>query len=126
MVYTEPITAEELIQHIEKKNDINITKDILVVGCSVCANISSSYFQESKGILGAIRIMMFGNVAGIAWGSFVNRFRKEEEADERSSLLYEIGIILATIIYLPIALIHALLAKLFRVATIKFKDVEKK
>ena len=44
MVYTEPITAEELIQHIEKKNEINVTKDILIVGCSVCANISYSYY----------------------------------------------------------------------------------
>ena len=122
MVYTEPITAEELIQHIEKKNDINITKDILIVGCSVCANISSSYFQESKGILGAIRIMMFGNVAGIAWGSFFNRFKKDKEKDERSGLPYEIGIMLGTVIYLPIALIHALLAKLFRIPIIKFKS----
>lgn len=48
MVYTEPITAEELIQHIEKKNDINVTEDILIVGCSVCANISCSYYQGAK------------------------------------------------------------------------------
>ena len=76
--------------------------------------------SEAKGILGAIRIMMFGNAAGVAWGSFVKRFKKEE-ADERSGLLYEIGMVVGTIIYLPIALIHALLAKLFKIPTIKFK-----
>lgn len=82
--------------------------------------------KKAKGILAAIRIMMFGNAAGIAWGSFVNRFKKGEKADERSGLLYEIGMVLTTIIYLPIALIHTLLAKLFRISTIKFKDVEEK
>ena len=77
--------------------------------------------KEAKGILASIRIMMFGNVAGIAWGSFVNRFKGEP--DDRSNLPYEIGIILCTIIYIPIALIHALLAKLFNRPTIKFKTV---
>lgn len=48
MVYTEPITAEKLIQQMEKKNNINVTKDILIVGCSVCANISCSYYQGAK------------------------------------------------------------------------------
>lgn len=78
--------------------------------------------EEAKGILGAVRIMMFGNAAGIAWGSFVNRFKREEEADERSALLYEIGMVLTTLLYLPIALIHALLAKIVRTPTIKFRD----
>lgn len=77
--------------------------------------------DQAKGILAAIRIMMFGNAAGIAWGSFVNRFKKDEEADERSSLLYEIGIMLATIVFMPIALVHALLAKVFGISTINFK-----
>lgn len=76
--------------------------------------------KEAKGILASIRIMMFGNAAGIAWGSFVNRF-KRQESDDRSTLPYEIGMVLTTIIYLPIAIIHALLAKLFRRPTIKFK-----
>lgn len=82
--------------------------------------------RQAKGILGAIRIMMFGNAAGIAWGSFVNRFKKKEETDVRSGLVYEIGMIFVTIIYLPIALLHALLGKLLRRPTIKFKTVEKK
>ncbi|ABE51396.1 carboxymuconolactone decarboxylase family protein [Methanococcoides burtonii] len=77
--------------------------------------------REAKGILASIRIMMLGNAAGIPWGSFVNRFKGKP--DNRSSLPYEIGMILCTIIYLPIALIHALLAKLFNRSTIKFKIV---
>lgn len=48
MVYTEPISTEELINHIEKKNETCVTNDILIVGCGVCANISCSYFQNSK------------------------------------------------------------------------------
>lgn len=76
---------------------------------------------KAKGILGAIRIMMFGNSAGVAWGSFVSRFRKKEEVDQRSSLLYEIAMMLATFIYLPLAFIHALLAKQFRVSTVPKK-----
>jgi len=45
MVYTEPLTVEELIQSIEKENNLGITKDILIVGCSVCANISCSIYR---------------------------------------------------------------------------------
>ena len=78
--------------------------------------------KEAKAILGAIRIMMYGNAAGIAWGSFVNRIKREEEKDERSNLLYEIGMMLTTIIYIPIALVHVILAKLFRAKLIKFKE----
>ena len=92
--------------------------------------------REAKGILGVIRVIMFGNAAGVVWGSFLDRFKKEtgtgtgtgtgkeKETDERSSLLYEIGMILGTFIFLPIALIHALLAKLLRRPVIQFKAAE--
>lgn len=80
--------------------------------------------KEAKGILGAIRIMMFGNAAGVAWGSFVSRLKKEAKVDERSDLFYEMGMILATIVYLPIALVHTLLAKLVRTPAIKFNDAD--
>ncbi|MDY0387788.1 MAG: carboxymuconolactone decarboxylase family protein [Methanolobus sp.] len=83
-------------------------------------------FRKAKGILGTIRMIMFGNAAGAAWGSFVNRLKKEEKADDRSNLLYEIGMILVTFIYLPIALIHTISTKLFRIHIIKFKSVGKK
>ena len=79
--------------------------------------------EKARGILGAIRIMMLGNAFGIPLGSFLNRFKKGEEADERSGLLYEIVMIPASAVYLPIALIHALLAKIFKRPTIKLKGV---
>lgn len=77
--------------------------------------------RQAKGILAAIRVMMFGNAAGVPWSSFVNRFKGKP--DNRSNLPYEIGMILCTIFYPPVALIHALLAKLFKRPTIKFKTV---
>lgn len=57
--------------------------------------------REAKGILGVIRIIMFGNTAGVAWGSFVNRFKKDGETNQRSTLFYKIGMILGMIIYQP-------------------------
>jgi len=45
MIYTEPVIVEDLIQSIEKKNILGVTKDILIVGCSVCANISCSLYR---------------------------------------------------------------------------------
>lgn len=42
MIHTEPIAIEKLIQRIEDKNDFCVTKNILIVGCAICANISSS------------------------------------------------------------------------------------
>ncbi len=42
MIHTEQIAIEKIIQNIENKNDIGITKNILIVGCGICANISSS------------------------------------------------------------------------------------
>lgn len=76
---------------------------------------------RAKGILAAIRFIMFGNSLGIAWSSFVNRFRGKP--DERSTLLYELGMVFSTIFLIIGASIHALVAKLiFRVPVITFKS----
>ena len=75
--------------------------------------------KKAKGILASIRIMMLGNAVGIPWSSFINRFKGKP--DERSSLVYEISLILGTIIFLPITLIHAFVAKLFNRSSIEFK-----
>ena len=77
-------------------------------------------FKKAKSILAAIRVIMFGNVAGVPWGSFLHRFKKEGEIDERSNLSYEIAMILATVIYLPIGVVHVLLSKIFGRNLIKF------
>lgn len=81
--------------------------------------------KKAKGILGAIRIMMFGNAQGIAWGSFLDRFKKGKKKDPRSNIFYELGMMLAMFIYPFIAIIHVLLAKLFRRPAIKFKATKK-
>jgi len=73
---------------------------------------------KAKGILGAIRMIMWGNAYGIAWSSFLNRFKGK--ANNRSNLIYELGMVINTIIYLPIALFQALLAKFFKVPIIRF------
>lgn len=73
---------------------------------------------KAEGILGAARIMMLGNTYGVAWSSFFNRF--QGNPDKRSSLLYELGMVLCTLVFILIALIHALLANLFRTPLIRF------
>jgi len=72
----------------------------------------------AMGILAAIRMIMMGNVYGIAWGSFFGRFRKK--ADARSNLLYELGIMLCSILFVPIGLLHAGILRLLKVPVIKF------
>jgi AhpD family alkylhydroperoxidase len=66
---------------------------------------------KAKGILGSIRTIMIGNAYGIPWSSFFNRLRGNP--DQRSSLLYEISMILGTIL-IPISFIHALISELFK------------
>ncbi len=78
--------------------------------------------QKAEGILGAIRMIMIGNAYGIAWSSFSGRFKGK--ADKRSSLLYEISMVLATILFIPIVLVHVLLSALFRVPIISLKQSE--
>jgi AhpD family alkylhydroperoxidase len=73
--------------------------------------------SRAKGILGAIRVIMMGNAYGIAWSSFFNRLRRR--ADPRSSLLYEISMILGTVL-IPISIIHALISDLLRKPVISF------
>ncbi|MCA9764969.1 MAG: carboxymuconolactone decarboxylase family protein [Carnobacterium sp.] len=77
---------------------------------------------KSIGILASIRVMMLGNVIGIPWSSFTNRLKGSP--DERSNLLYEISMILGTFLFVPIALVHALLAKLVNQPAIKFEKMQ--
>ncbi|HPF19582.1 MAG TPA: carboxymuconolactone decarboxylase family protein [Bacillota bacterium] len=72
----------------------------------------------SRGILGAIRVIMMGNAYGIPWSSFVNRFKGKP--DERSSLFYEIEVILGGSVLLPVAILHAWIALLMKKELITF------
>lgn len=71
----------------------------------------------AMGILGSIRTIMMGNTYGIPWSSFFNRLRGR--ADPRSSLLYEVRMMLGTIL-VPFSVIHALISGLLRRPVISF------
>ena len=75
--------------------------------------------SKAKGILGAIRMIMVGNIYGISWSSFFNRFRGKP--DKRSNLLYEISIIVTCILFTPIVIIHSLVSYLFQMPIISFE-----
>ena len=73
--------------------------------------------SKARGILGSIRTIMIGNTYGIPWSSFFNRLRGKP--DPRSSLRYEIRMILGTFL-VPISLFHALISVLLRKPIISF------
>lgn len=80
--------------------------------CESWERIVDEYgLAKAHGILGYIRIIMMGNAYGVAWSSFVNRFKGKP--DKRSNLLYELGMVFCTFIFIPVALIHAAFAMLF-------------
>lgn len=72
--------------------------------------------EKSKAIMSSINIIMLGNAYGIPFGSFIARFNKNSKGkvDTRSNPLYEIVMLLLCVVYLPIALIHSIFARLFR------------
>lgn len=83
--------------------------------------IVESYGETTAmGILGAIRAIMIGNVYGIPFSALIGRIKGSP--DPRSSLLSEIGLPLASIPALPVALLHALVASLARVPVISFPE----
>jgi AhpD family alkylhydroperoxidase len=75
--------------------------------------------SRARGILGAIRMIMVGNTYGIPWGSFVNRFRGRP--DPRSSLPYELRMMASCILFVPVALVHALVSELSGAPVIRFE-----
>ncbi len=75
--------------------------------------------SRAKGILGAIRAIMIGNAYGIPGGSFFNRFRGKP--DKRSNLLYELSMLITSIVFTPIALIHAVVSDLSKIPIISFE-----
>ena len=64
--------------------------------------------DASLAMLGAIRGIMMGNAMGIPAGSLLSRLRvKLFRADGRSSLLFEIAMLLSAAVFLPLAALHA-------------------
>ncbi len=65
---------------------------------------------KALGILGAVRVMMMGNTYGIPWSSFFKRLKGKP--DKRSSLPYELGMLVCSILFVPVAAVHAALSGL--------------
>lgn len=63
-------------------------------------------------ILGVIRMMMVGNIYGMAVSGLADRFRRKRAG--KTSLFYELSILLAIFFYLPAAAIHAGILGLLR------------
>ncbi|HZJ86389.1 MAG TPA: carboxymuconolactone decarboxylase family protein [Erysipelotrichaceae bacterium] len=74
----------------------------------------------AEGIVATIRMIMFGNVYGVAWGSLFSRFKGNP--DKRSSLIYELSMVIATLTFIPTALIHSLILNLLKQDIISFKE----
>ncbi|MGD9568699.1 MAG: carboxymuconolactone decarboxylase family protein [Sedimentibacter sp.] len=73
---------------------------------------------SAQGILAAVRIMTVANIHGIAFSAMRSRLKGKPVS--KTSLLYEVSIILAIFIYLPIGVIHAVLANLKNEPLLKF------
>lgn len=68
---------------------------------------------EALGILGAVRIMMWGNAAGIPWSALRSRLMGVPYPG--SSRRYEVVTIVGSAVTTPVALVHALLSELRRI-----------
>lgn len=83
------------------------------------ARIVEEYGETGAyGILAVTRMIMMGNAIGIPSGSFLLRFRGK--ADPRSNIGYELLMMLAMLVYIPLAGITALVQNLFRLPILKF------
>lgn len=78
---------------------------------------------KAMGILGSIRAIMIGNIHGIALSAF--RSRLKGKPIKKSSLFYEMSIVLSIFVFLPVAFIHAVLSNLFKIPIIAFKEEER-
>lgn len=75
--------------------------------------------EQAKIILSASQIMIAGNMYGIPFSAFQSRLKKNPYKD--STLFYELGMLIAGIILLPIGLIHWILRSLFGISNERFK-----
>ena len=81
-------------------------------------SVVSRYGRDgAMAILGAVRGIMMGNAYGIPLGSFLSRLRgKRALVDARSSLGYELLMLLTSPLVFVVALSHALLSRLLGVS----------
>jgi len=69
------------------------------------------------GILAVTRMIMMGNAVGIPSGSFLLRFRGK--ADPRSNVLYELLMMLAMVVFIPLAGLPAIILNLLKLPILK-------
>ncbi|NLZ70934.1 MAG: carboxymuconolactone decarboxylase family protein [Clostridiaceae bacterium] len=62
--------------------------------------------EKAMIILAMIRMMTVGNIYGMAYGALIDRFKGKPSG--KTSLFYEISIMLSILIYLPAAIVHAI------------------
>lgn len=74
--------------------------------------------DEAEIILSAVQIMITGNMYGIPLSAFQSRLKGHAYKD--SSVFFELGMLVAGIIILPIAIIHGFLRALFGIANTRF------
>lgn len=90
-----------------------------LVEAKLWQSVIDSYGQsKALGILGAIRMIMIGNIYGMSLGALQNRFKGNPI--KNSKFFHELTVTLSFIIFLPISIIHGLLLNLFRVTIISF------
>jgi len=78
--------------------------------------------NKALGILGAIRMIMVGNIYGIPFSALRSRMRGKPI--KKSSLFYEISMILSIIIFLPVAFIHGLISDIVKIPIISFEKCD--
>lgn len=80
--------------------------------------------EKSLAILGAIRMIMFGNAYGIPLGSLKARFSKKpgRVSDPRSSIQYELAMLSTLIVFIPCVIVHVLAAAVLHLPLIGFRQ----
>lgn len=82
-------------------------------------SIVSEYGEEqARVILAAVQIMIAGNMYGIPFSAFQSRLKGKPFKD--SSLFYELGMLIAGILCLPVAIMHAILRRLLGLSNDRF------
>ena len=79
-------------------------------------NLKEHYGRDAAlAMLGAIRGIMMGNAVGIPSGSLLRRMGvKRSHIDSRSTVVYEIAVLLSSVVLMPLAALQALAARALR------------
>ncbi len=87
-------------------------------------SITQEYGEEkAQIILSAVQLMIAGNIYGIPYSAFQSRLKGKPYKD--SSLIYELGMLVAGFIVLPIALIHGFLRIIMGISSTRLEENSK-